>query len=110
MIAALADRVHFPAAMLLLVVGLGVAAGARDLMKRLLGAVAAAMVGVAHLLLLAPETDGGAGLAAVVLVCAAAALGAVLCVRLHEGFGALDGGAIVQGLDADADLSERETG
>lgn len=108
-LADLAARAHLPLAALLLVAGLGVAAGARDLLKRLLGAGVAMIAGVAHLAALAPAASAGAGLAAAVLTMAGVALGVALAVRMREGFGGLDAQRIRSALEEDAEALERET-
>lgn len=108
MIVSLAERAHLPLAALVLIAGLALAAGARDLMKRLLGAGVATIAGVAHLIALAPEASAGAGLAAVVLLFGAGALGVVLAVRMQEAFGGLDVVRIRKGLDEDAAALEQE--
>jgi hypothetical protein len=108
MIYALAERAHLPLAALVLVAGLALAAGARDLMKRLLGAGVATIAGAAYLVALAPEASAGAGLAAVVLLLAAGALGVVLIVRMQEAFGGADMARIRKGLDEDAAALEAE--
>lgn len=108
MIYALAERAHLPLAALVLLVGIALAVGARDMMKRLLGAGAAAIAGASHLIALAPEASAGAGLAAVVLLLAACALGVVLVVRIQEAFGGADAARIRKGLEEDAALLEAE--
>lgn len=108
MIFALAERAHLPLAALALIAGIALAAMARDQLKRLLGAGVAAMAGAAHLIALAPEASGGAGLAAIVLLIGAVALGVALAVRMREAFGQLDGAHIRKGLDEDAAALDRE--
>lgn len=106
---ALAAQAHLPLAALLLVAGLAVAAGARDVLKRLLGAAVAMIAGMAHITALAPDASAGSGLAAVVLMIAGVALGVALAVRLRESFGGLDAERIGKGLEEDAAALERET-
>lgn len=96
-------RAHLPLTALAIVAGLALAAGSRDMMKRLLGATLAMFAAAAHL---AAASADGAALGAIVLAFAGGALGLSLIVRLREVFGAVAVRRVQAGLDADD--AERE--
>lgn len=101
---ALGERAHLPLVAVLLIMGVGLAAASRDLMKRLLGACVA-MLGAATQFVVvtgAPADIGGAMLAFAVLTLAAGALGLVVLVRIREGFGSVDARKVRAGIEDDA--------
>ena len=106
----LGERAHLPLVAVLLIAGVGLAAGSRDLMKRLLGACVAMLGAVTHLAVVtgAPGALGGALLATVVVALAAGALGFVILVRIREGFGDVDARAVRIGVEDDAAQAARE--
>ena len=104
----LVARVHAPLLACALLLGLGVAALSRDLVKRLLGsAFAAAAASVAFAVLTRRDADlAGAAAAAGLMMLAGVMLGLALLVRVREGFGGVDAGGLRLAEDAD-DLAER---
>ena len=105
----LLERAHLPLVAVLLIAGIGLAAGSRDLMKRLLGASVAMMVATAHLVVVTGGGLGGAALAATVLTLAASALGLVVLVRIREGFASVDAQTVRAGIEDDAAQAARES-
>lgn len=106
----LGERAHLPLLAVLLIVGIGLAAASRDLMKRLLGACVAMLAAVTHLVVAtgAPDALRGALLAVAVLALAGGALGFVVLVRIREGFNSVDTRAVRTGLEEDAALAARD--
>ena len=102
------ERAHLPLVAVLLIAGIGLAAGSRDLMKRLLGASVAMIAATAHLVVITGGAPGGALLAAAVLTLAASALGFVVLVRIREGFASVDAQAVRAGIEDDAAQAARE--
>lgn len=107
-LADLTARAYAPFLAFALVMGLGIAALSRDLVKRLLGVGFASIGAVACFAMLTrsdPALAVGAT-AAVLFMLGGVALGLALLVRVREGFGGVDAGGLRLAEDAD-DRMER---